>query len=157
MNTTSGTKAYPKTGLTSQHKYHSFKNKSRRKDWCQSRSQLRLAIVNLFAYETTDEQPNITDEVPQRAVRMNSLWLTFVMLDTLISRHVIIIIIIMIAFKGAIRDFLKISSQRRELSPTRTIKWPGRNRVQITCNTSSAYHVQVSCYVPLGTKGQLSY
>ena len=32
-----------------------------------------------------------------------------------------------------------------------------RNRVQITCNTSSAYHVQVSCYVPLGTKGQLSY
>ena len=50
-----------------------------------------------------------------------------------------------------------ISSQRRELSPTRTLKWPGRNRVQITCNTSSAYHVQVSCYAPLGTKGQLSY
>ena len=53
--------------------------------------------------------------------------------------------------------FFTISSQRRELSPTRTLKWPGRNRVQITCNTSSAYHVQVSCYVPLGTKGQLSY
>ena len=35
-----------------------------------------------------------------------------------------------------------ISSQRRELSPTLTLKWPGRNRVQITCNTSSAYHVQ---------------
>ena len=53
--------------------------------------------------------------------------------------------------------FFTISSQSRELSPTRTLKWPGRNRVQITCNTSSAYHVQVSCYVPLGTKGQLSY
>ena len=53
--------------------------------------------------------------------------------------------------------FFTISSQRRELFPTRTLKWPGRNRVQITCNTSSAYHVQVSCYVPLGTKGQLSY
>ena len=52
--------------------------------------------------------------------------------------------------------FFTISSQRRELSPTRTLKWPGRNRVQITCNTSSADHVQVSCYVPLGTKGQLS-
>ena len=52
--------------------------------------------------------------------------------------------------------FVTISSQR-ELSLTRTLKWPGRNRVQITCNTSSAYHVQVSCYVPLGTKGQLSY
>ena len=50
-----------------------------------------------------------------------------------------------------------ISSQRRELSPTRMLKWPERNRVQITCNTSSAYFVQVSCYVPLGTKGQLSY
>ena len=53
--------------------------------------------------------------------------------------------------------FFTISSRRRELSPTRTLKWPGRNRVQITCNTSSAYHVQVSCYVPLGTKEQLSY
>ena len=53
--------------------------------------------------------------------------------------------------------FFAISSQRRELSPTGTLKWPGRNRVQITCNTLSAYHVQVSCYVPLGTKGQLSY
>ena len=49
--------------------------------------------------------------------------------------------------------FFTISSQRREMSPTRALKWPGRNRVQIACNTSSAYHVQVSCYVPLGTKG----
>ena len=48
--------------------------------------------------------------------------------------------------------FFTISSQRRELSPTPTLKWPGRNRVQIACNTSSAYHVQVSCDVPLGTK-----
>ena len=40
--------------------------------------------------------------------------------------------------------FFTISSQLRELSPTRTLKWHGRNRVQITCNTSSAYHVQVS-------------
>ena len=36
--------------------------------------------------------------------------------------------------------FFTISSQRRELSPTRTLKWPRRN--QITYNTSSAYHVQ---------------
>ena len=41
--------------------------------------------------------------------------------------------------------FLTISSQCRELSPTRTLKWPGRNHVQITCNTSNAYHMQVSC------------
>ena len=38
--------------------------------------------------------------------------------------------------------FFTISSKRRELSLTRTLNWPRRNRVQITCNTSSAYHVQ---------------
>ena len=38
--------------------------------------------------------------------------------------------------------FFTISSQRCELSPTRTLKWPRRNRVQTTCNTSSAYHAQ---------------
>ena len=69
----------------------------------------------------------------------------------------VIIMIIIMAFIGAIQDFFTISSQRRELSPTCTLKWPGRNRVQITWNTSSAYHVQVSCYVPLGMKGELSY
>ena len=37
--------------------------------------------------------------------------------------------------------FFTISSLRRELSPTRTLKCPGRNHVQITCSTSSAYHV----------------
>ena len=47
-----------------------------------------------------------------------------------------------IAFKGTNRDFSTISSLHRKPSPTRTLKWPGRNRVQITCNTSSAYHVQ---------------
>ena len=31
---------------------------------------------------------------------------------------------------------------RNEPSPTRTLKWPERNRVQIACNISSAYHVQ---------------
>ena len=44
--------------------------------------------------------------------------------------------------KGAIRDCLQSSSLRREPPPTRTLKRPGRNRVQITCNTSSAYRVQ---------------
>ena len=38
--------------------------------------------------------------------------------------------------------FFTISSLRRESSPTCTLKWPGPNRVQITCNTLSAYHVQ---------------
>ena len=34
-----------------------------------------------------------------------------------------------------------ISSVSRELSPTRTLKWPVRSRVEIACNTSSAYYV----------------
>ena len=43
-----------------------------------------------------------------------------------------------IALKGAIPYFFTISSLRRELSLTRTLKWPERNRVQITCNMSCA-------------------
>ena len=38
--------------------------------------------------------------------------------------------------------FFTTSSLRRKLSPTRTLELPGTNRMQITCNTSSAYHVQ---------------
>ena len=38
--------------------------------------------------------------------------------------------------------FFTISSLRHELSSTRTLKWPWRNRVQITCNTSGAHRVQ---------------
>ena len=60
----------------------------------------------------------------------------------LLTDFIIIIILIIIAFKGAIRDFFAVSSLRREPSPTRTLKWSGRNRVQIMCNKSSAYHVQ---------------
>ena len=47
-----------------------------------------------------------------------------------------------IVFKGAIRDFYKYSSLRHELSPILTLTRPRRNHVQITCNTSCAYHVQ---------------
>ena len=38
--------------------------------------------------------------------------------------------------------FFTISSLLREPSLTRTLNWPRPNRVQITWNTSSAYHVQ---------------
>ena len=55
-----------------------------------------------------------------------------------LSVIIIIIIIITITFKGAIW----VSSLRRESSPTCARKCSGRNRVQITCNTSSPYHVQ---------------
>ena len=53
-----------------------------------------------------------------------------------------LIIIIVTAFKGTVRDFLQSPSMCRELSPTRTLKWPRHNHVKITCNTSSVYHVQ---------------
>ena len=32
------------------------------------------------------------------------------------------------------------------MSPTHTLKWPERNRVQITCNTLGAYRVQHVVY-----------
>ena len=47
--------------------------------------------------------------------------------------------------------FSTISSLPRELSPTRTLKCPEHNRVQITCNTQSAHHAQHASRVPLGT------
>ena len=53
--------------------------------------------------------------------------------------------------------FFTISSQCRKLSPAHMLKWPRGNCAQTTCNTLSAHQVQVSCYEPLGTKGQLSY
>ena len=37
--------------------------------------------------------------------------------------------------------FLHSSSLHRELSPTRMLMWPGRNRVQIACNALSAFQV----------------
>ena len=39
--------------------------------------------------------------------------------------------------------FLTFSSLCHELSPTLTLKWPGCNHVQITCNILSAYHVEL--------------
>ena len=70
---------------------------------------------------------------------------------------IIMIVIMIIAFKGAIPDFFTISSLRLELSPTRTLKSPGRNRVQITCNCRALITCSMSCCVPRGTEGQLSY
>ena len=67
----------------------------------------------------------------------------------------VITIMIIIAFKGAIRDFHNLLTAPRFLS-TRTLKWPGRSSVQITCNTSSVFHVQhVVCH--RGAKGHSSY
>ena len=56
---------------------------------------------------------------------------------------IIIIIIIIIALKGAIRDSLQSPPCAANcLHPTRTLEWPGRNHVQITCNTWGAYYVR---------------
>ena len=58
------------------------------------------------------------------------------------------IIIIIIAFKVAVRDFLHSPRCAANCLPTRTLKWPRHNRVKITCNTSNVYHVQrVVCHL----------
>ena len=56
--------------------------------------------------------------------------------------------LMMITLTGAMRVFI-ISSLRREMSSARMLKGPGRNRVQITCTTSDAYHVHVLRHVVL--------
>ena len=68
-----------------------------------------------------------------------------------------IIIIIIIVFKGAIRDFLQSPhSAANRLQHVRS-SGPGA----IVCKSRATHRAlitcQVSCYVPFGTKGQLSY
>ena len=55
---------------------------------------------------------------------------------------VVMMITITISLKGAIRDFWQ--SPRCSANCLQQVRWsgPGRNRVQSTCNTSSAFHVQ---------------
>ena len=50
---------------------------------------------------------------------------------------VVVVVVIIITLKGANRDFYNLLTAPRTVSNT-----PAHNRVQITCNTSSAYHVQ---------------
>ena len=59
------------------------------------------------------------------------------------------VVVVVVAFKCAIRFFFFFffffftnSSLCREPSPTRSLKWPGCNSVQITCKILSAHHVQ---------------
>ena len=71
-----------------------------------------------------------------------------IMMITIIIIMMMMVMMMMIALKDAISRFFAISSLRRELSPIRTLKWPVRNRVQITCNTPGVHHVQhVMCHV----------
>ena len=63
-----------------------------------------------------------------------------------------LMIMLMITFKGA------ISSLRCELSATHTLKWSGHKRVQITCNTSGAHHVQfVGCLMVQGDSSAVKF
>ena len=61
---------------------------------------------------------------------------------------IVIIVLIIVSNNGIERRksryFTIISSQRREVLPTHTLTWPVRNRVQISCNTSGVYHVQLA-------------
>ena len=63
---------------------------------------------------------------------------------------VIIIIILIIALKARIRDFFLQSPHVRSSGPSAGVcKSRATHGALITCN--------MSCYVPRGTKGQLSY
>ena len=52
-----------------------------------------------------------------------------------------IVIILMTTLKGAIRDFYNVLSVLRTVQNVPSTR-PGGNPVQITCNTSSTYHMQ---------------
>ena len=62
------------------------------------------------------------------------------------SSIVVVVVVLIIAFKCA--------NLRREPSPTRTLKWLGRSRVQTHRGLVSCH---MPCHVPPCTKRQLSY
>ena len=68
-------------------------------------------------------------------MRMRMMMMMIIIIITMII-ITMMMMMMLIALKGAVSDFLQSrSSLHREPSP-------GRNRVQITCNTSNVYHVQ---------------
>ena len=77
--------------------------------------------------------------VPVQVNGMTS-WKKMMMMMMMII--IIIIIIIIKALKGAIRDFLQSPHCAANYFKQVRSRGPVCNRVQITCNTSSAYHVQ---------------
>ena len=72
----------------------------------------------------------------------NRCQLIIIIMMMMMMITMIIVIIIIIEFKGTNLRFLQSPQCAANCLPTRTLKSPGRNRVQITCHTSSAYHVQ---------------
>ena len=63
----------------------------------------------------------------------------------LISNYILIINNYRILRRSS--SFFTLSSLRRKLSSTCILKQPRRNRVQITCNTLSVYHMQRVCHL----------
>ena len=86
---------------------------------------------------------------------MMMMMMVIIILILILILILIIIIIIIIAYKGAIRDFLQSPHsaanclQHARSSGPGAIVYKSRatHRALVTCN--------MSCYVPLGTKGQL--
>ena len=70
---------------------------------------------------------------------MMMVMMIIIIIIIIIIMMMMMMIIIIMAFKGAIQEFYN----PLEPSPTRTLKWLGRNLVQITFNTSSAYFQRV--------------
>ena len=102
-------------------------------DPCVSRSSGHIGGVGIITIII------ITTMIIIIVMMMMMMIIIIIMMNMMI---IIIIIIIIITFKGANQNSFTISSLRRELSPTRTLEWPGCIRVQSTFSTSSAYHVQ---------------
>ena len=73
---------------------------------------------------------------------------TTMIITIIIIIIIIMIIIIIIAAKGTIRDILQSPHCAANCFKHIRSKCPGPNRVQTTCNTSSACHMQhVVCHV----------
>ena len=95
--------------------------------------QLGQSLLGKLSIEMSG-QSNLKCPKP-RQICLEIITVTVIVIIMII---IIIIIIIIIVFKGAIPDFFFFFF----FFFLQSHNWPGRSRVQITCNTLSAYHLQ---------------
>ena len=107
---------------------------------------LQLMMMKMMITTTTATTIIIMMMMIKMMMIMMMMMMMIMMMMMMIKMMMIMmmIIIIIIALKYENRDSLQ-SPLRRKLSPTRTLKRPHRNRVQITCKTLLAHHVQPNC------------
>ena len=107
----------------------------------------RTRIISPVSVDLTHKwYPDVELLLQHSIMMMMIMMMMMIIMLMMMMMMMMIMMIILIKKNDSIQRrnwrFLTSSPLHRELSPIRTLKCPGRSRVPITYNTSSAYHVQ---------------